>query len=499
MKINSIIMNLSFVALWGFSMFLVHDQNYARSGVDELSEYQTTSSPQIGDQRWFDVYINSKKIGYAMNSFNRTSLGYMFKDYSLLRIPMAGVVREVLMDFYAVVDDDFSLKSFTFGLTSGDYSTNIYGQVENVYLELKIQSDDDHSTLMLPAGNGIYFPGTVPLLLASKGFPRGQFTLPGLDPFTLTSSVITVVVGEKQQVNVGGKNYETYQVVLTTSGVSSTMWITPDGAVVKEEEAAGMSMTLTTKQKALDIPDINPDWDILRNLAVGVDGEIDNPREATYLKVELSGIEPTGFNLDDDFQKVVSAIPLVLEINPEGWLEQKRQSPDLSLLNKLSSPEAFIQSDDPRIIRQARLIIDGLEDDSLKIVALTDWVYANIEKDLAVSLPSAIDVLRVRRGDCNEHTFLFTAMARAVAVPAKICLGIVYNDGLFFYHAWSAVYIGGRWLPIDPTFGQHIADATHIKLLEGGVESQAGLMRAVGNLHVRIIDYSTSISLTENR
>lgn len=499
MNVKPLIINLLFVALWGFSMFFVYSRNYARSSADGLLEYRTTSSPQTGEQRWFDVSINGKKIGYAMNSFNKTPLGYVFKDYSLLRIPMAGVLREVLMDFYAIVGYDFSLKSFTFGLTSGDYSTNIFGHVNGMYLELKIQSIGDHSSLALPVSEGVYFPGTVPLLLASKGFPDGEFTLPGLDPFTLTRSDIVVTVGEKQQIKVGGKSYEAYQVVMTTSGVSSTMWITPDGVVVREEGVAGMNMVLTTKQKALDIPDVSLEWDILRSLAVKVDGEIDNPREVTYLKVELTGIEPTGFNLSDDFQRVVSVTPLVLEISSEGLLQQKSQSPKSSLLEKLTKPEAFIQSDDPRIIRQAKLVVADLDDDSLKVVALTDWVYSNIEKDLAVSIPSAVDVLRVRRGDCNEHTFLFTALARAAAIPTKICLGIVYKDGLFYYHAWPAVYIGYRWLAVDPTFGQHVADATHIKLLEGGVESQAGLMRVVGNLRVRVISYSAYKTVAENR
>jgi hypothetical protein len=499
MNVKSLILNTTFISLWCFSMFLVYNHNYARSGSDELLEYRTTSSPEIGDQRWFDVCINGKKIGYAMNSFSKSSLGYVFKDYSLLRIPMAGVLREVLMDFYAVVDHDFSLKSFTFGLTSGDYSTDIFGQVNGMYLELKVQSIDDHSSLALPAGGGIYFPGTVPLLLASKGFPDGKFTLPGFDPFTLTRSSIEVNVGEKQQIRVGGKSYEAYQVIVTTLGVTSTMWVTADGAVVKEEESAGMSMALTTKQKALDIPDISLEWDVLGSLAVGVDVEIENPREVTYLKVELIGIEPTGFNLDGDFQRVVSAVPLVLEISSEELLPYERQSPDSGQLDRFTKPEAFIQSDDPRIVHQAKLVEADLDDDSLKIVALTDWVYSNIEKDLSISLPSAVDVLRVRRGDCNEHTFLFTAMARAMAIPTKICMGIVYKDGLFYYHAWPAVYIDRRWLPVDPTFGQHIADATHIKLLEGGVESQAGLMRVVGNLSVRVINYSISKTVAEKR
>jgi len=499
MNVKSLIISLLFVVPWGFSMILVYNNNYARPSSDELFEYRTTSSPQTGSQRWFDVSINGKKIGYAMNSFDKTPLGYVFKDYSLLRIPMAGVLREVLMDFYAVVDHDFSLKSFTFGLTSGDYSTDIFGQVNGIYLEVKVQSIDDHSSLVLPASEGIYFPGTVPLLLASKGIPGGKFTLPGFDPFTLTRSHIEVNVGEKQQIRVAGKSYEAYQVVVTASGVSSTMWITPDGAVVKEEESAGMSMTLTTKEKALDIPDVSLEWDVLGSLAVGVDVEIENPRELTYLKVELIGIEPTGFNLDDDFQRVVSITPLVLEVSSKELLPYERRSPDSDQLDKFTKPEAFIQSNDSRIVNQAKLVVANFDDDSLKVVALTDWVYSNIEKDLSISLPSAIDVLRVRRGDCNEHTFLFTAMARAISIPAKICLGIVYKEGLFYYHAWPAVYINGRWLPVDPTFGQHMADATHIKLLEGGVESQAGLMRVVGNLSVKVMNCSTSKTVAESR
>jgi transglutaminase-like putative cysteine protease len=118
---------------------------------------------------------------------------------------------------------------------------------------------------------------------------------------------------------------------------------------------------------------------------------------------------------------------------------------------------------------------------------LSDWVYENVRKDYSVSLPSAVDVLEVKKGDCNEHTALFAALARAVGVPTKICIGLVYKDGVFFYHAWPAVYIGG-WKPIDPTFGQTTSDATHIKLLEGGFDRQADLMRVVGKVTVTIIE-----------
>ncbi len=110
-------------------------------------------------------------------------------------------------------------------------------------------------------------------------------------------------------------------------------------------------------------------------------------------------------------------------------------------------------------------------------------------KDYAISLPSAVDVLEVKKGDCNEHTSLYTALARAAGLPSKICIGIVYKDGVFYYHAWPAVHLDG-WRPLDPTFGQDIADATHIKLLEGGFERQAELMRVVGKISIQVLETS---------
>ncbi len=495
MNFKSLLINLSFFAAWIFSMVLVYSQNYAGAGSSELTRLQTVSSPQIDTQRWFDVSINGNKIGYAMNSYSETSLGYVFKDYSLLRLPMAGVIREVLMDFYAVVNDDFSIKAFTFGLTSGEYSTDVFGSVKNSFMELKIQTGEHVSELVIPAGEGLYLPAVIPLLLASKGFPPGEYSLPSLDPISLTVSDVIVTIGAKEKIKVNGETYEAYRLDISSSGVSSTMWVASDGAIVKDEEAAGMKMTLTSKEKALDIPDTDPEWDILKTLAVSADKEIENPRETHFMKVELTGIEPAGFNLADDFQRIVSTAPLVMEINPGGHYRTAEAVQSVSSLADFLEPESFIQSDHPRIIRQAKLITDNIQDDSLKTLALVEWVYKNIEKDFEVSLPSAIEVLRVRRGDCNEHSALFTALARAVDIPTKICLGIVYNEGMFYYHAWPAVFVNNRWRPIDPTFGQNTADATHIKLLEGGYDSQASLMRVVGKLKVKIIDVSTIISI----
>jgi transglutaminase-like putative cysteine protease len=50
-----------------------------------------------------------------------------------------------------------------------------------------------------------------------------------------------------------------------------------------------------------------------------------------------------------------------------------------------------------------------------------------LDKKPTVSLPSAREVLRTKVGDCNEHTALYVAMARAAGLPARIAVGLAYS------------------------------------------------------------------------
>ena len=54
-------------------------------------------------------------------------------------------------------------------------------------------------------------------------------------------------------------------------------------------------------------------------------------------------------------------------------------------------------------------------------------------------------------------------------------------------HAWPEVYVG-KWVAVDPTFGQFPADATHIRLVEGGLDRQVTVVKLVGKLKVKILE-----------
>ncbi len=473
------------VALWAISMTLVFEENYATSVSTDLSDISIGNSGAEEFQTWMNITMGSDKIGYTVQSLTDTPLGYILKDYSLIKLPMGGVVREVYLDSYAVLKLDYSLKNFTFGLVSGDYTTDIFGEVRNDKLIVKMRSGNSESVASFDASKGIYLPAVVPLLARARGFPQGKFELPTFDPFSLITDDLEIFIAPEENVQTELGDGRGHRITVGFSGVTSYMWVDDKGRVLRQEEVGGMAMVLTDKERALDMPAVAGNGkDLLIELAVPCNGIIPNPRHLKSLTVEIEGIEPEFFDLEDDFQTVVSVDPLVLEVHPHR-LKPSVLEDSASFL----SSQLFLQVDDPRIVRAAQKIIEDVTDPATKAGLIGQWVYENIEKDLTISLPSAVDILEVRKGDCNEHTSLYTALARSVGLPTKICVGIVYKDGYFYYHAWPAVFLGS-WLPMDPTFGQEVADAAHIKLLEGGFERQTDLMRVVGKISVTILDYS---------
>jgi transglutaminase-like putative cysteine protease len=120
---------------------------------------------------------------------------------------------------------------------------------------------------------------------------------------------------------------------------------------------------------------------------------------------------------------------------------------------------------------------------------LNRWTYEALEKKPVVSIPSAVEVLKQRVGDCNEHTTLFTALARAAGIPTRMAAGIVFLREGFYYHAWPEVWLGDAWTAVDPTFNQFPADATHIRFVTGNIDRQADILKLVGKLRVDVLEY----------
>jgi len=87
-------------------------------------------------------------------------------------------------------------------------------------------------------------------------------------------------------------------------------------------------------------------------------------------------------------------------------------------------------------------------------------------KELELGFATAPEVARNPSGDCTEHTVLAIALLRRLGVPARAAIGWagleIGSETALGLHSWVEVKIGGRWIPIDPTFDQAPAGAFRI-------------------------------------
>ena len=147
-----------------------------------------------------------------------------------------------------------------------------------------------------------------------------------------------------------------------------------------------------------------------------------------------------------------------------------------------ATPE--VDHDDPRIQKLAAEIVGGTKGIYAASRKIEEAVYRRLAKVYGSSRDRATEVLDAGKGDCTEHTLLFVALARAAGIPARQVHGLVYaryGDGVdaLYWHAWPEVLAGTEWIALDPTFGQPVADATHLALGHGSQVDTVGLMGAI--------------------
>jgi len=207
---------------------------------------------------------------------------------------------------------------------------------------------------------------------------------------------------------------------------------------------------------------------------------IHDPRGVRGLALRIEGIDLDPVETEGVGQRYVGAHEL--EISDLSKATAGPADPDAA---RYLGPEPLLESDAPEIVAEAQKAVGALTDPRARAEKIARYVNALLEKKPTMSLPSALEVLRTKVGDCNEHTALYVAMARAQGLPARIAVGLVYLRGAFYYHAWAEVYLEeakgrGLWLAVDPTLNEFPADATHVRLARGGLDKQAAILPLIG-------------------
>jgi transglutaminase-like putative cysteine protease len=485
------------LAAWVGCMTLVVNRSYLQASPGFLSENLARYGPTAV---WHGVYYRGEKIGFTVRQTTRTEEGFELLEEGQLQMSLLGATTAAAMRTSARVDANFELKSFDFSLDPGTGAIKIRGTVEQpspsgaarrVIVEIASGADTRSQVIELaePPAMMLNFSRR----LANSGLvPGARHRWMMFDPATLTNAPVDAVIGGRAAVRAGDTNVPAFRVEMTFKGVQTTAWVTDTGEVVREESPLGLMTIREPAEMARRLAvSRRVQTDLLRLSAVVpiMKQRIDEPRDVRRLRFKLTGADLTSPDLQGAGQTIADS---VVEVVDARTLTAGPRDPGAA---QHIDPEPLIESDDPEIRAEAERAIAGAEGDRARAERLTRHVNAMLDKKPTVSLPSAREVLRTRVGDCNEHTALYVAMARAVGIPARIAVGLAFVRGVqgaFYYHAWPEVYIeeggGGLWLPVDPTFNQFPADATHVRLARGGLDQQTAIVPMMGRLRIEVLD-----------
>jgi len=432
------------------------------------------------NETWMNILQNDRKIGYSHRRFIPRDGGYDMTDTTYLRLNTMGMIQDLHMRTKAVLNPDLTLSGFDFTLRSNLFDFNARGEVRDKTLFVQVGDQK----MEIPVTDGLYLTGGILDAVGNADLKVGETrTFSVFDPATLGRRPVRVTAEGEEFLDIMGRRQKTLKLSIDFMGASQTAWIGENGSVVQEQGLMGITLKQVTQQEAFDGLPLSPSQDLTRIVSVPSNAVIVRPAALSRLQVHITGVGDSLF-LDGGRQILKNRI---LTINRE----QVPDPPEIVTddLREFLAPSPFIESDHPDILSQVSRIVSPKDTPLEKVKKLTAWIYENIEKRPVLSVPTALQTLKNRMGDCNEHAVLLAAMARAAGIPAQIEAGMVYLKGRFYYHAWNALYLD-RWVTVDALMNQIPADVTHIRFVRGEPAQQIDLMGVIGTVKLKILEKS---------
>lgn len=450
------------------------------------------ASPAIPLERWphpevwTGVVFNGEKVGFTRRAVRAATDApgrFEIESEAAIRLRFLGIDKRLALRSLDRVRADLTLESFRYSHEIDGSSLEVEGTSDRKVLEFSVRNSSGVEQHSVPLDKPLYPSSVLTMLPAAKGLAVGD------------TASYAVFNGETQSVAEAEQEVQAWQsseffaglafrVLTRLHGLETLTWISPDGRPLFERGLNGVMISALEDEArarrylveaSLSRQDALVDFSLLRA------GPIKDPRRVSRLEIALEDVPP-GFAVPQGGGQRCSRAGRRLDCIVDRAAPPARDDPARYLKATLAAPSNLGE-----IKVLASRISQGEKDPDKVIASLLAWIDANIAKE-AIDGFSAVDVLRERRAECQGHSYLLAAFARALAIPARIVNGIVYSEahGGFLYHTWNELWIeGSGWRPVDATFAQAHADATHLRLLEGETAAELlPLATLVGRIRV---------------
>jgi hypothetical protein len=300
-----------------------------------------------------------------------------------------------------------------------------------------------------------------------------------------------------EKVKVGGSDIQLPKMVL---------WLDDKYAALRSESELPGLGRLTLYRTSRDVaekegaaPALLPDLGL--TTLVSLKKPIDRPHEAKEIvyHITVKGDDDPMTTFARDARQEVrnvkgNTFELVVRAAREPAAGAEAAPPGKELLES----SYFLDSADTRVKRLAARIVGAETDPLAKARKIEKWVSENMRPSSSIGFATASQVCRDLQGDCRQHAMLTAALCRAVGVPARTAVGLVYVEDrergpVLGFHMWTEVYVRGQWFGVDATLGQGSVGAGHLKITDHAwrdIQPLAPLLpvtRVLGKIQVEVV------------
>ena len=503
------------LALWLAGLGVLARRELFQPAGDRLQQAALRVNPGAV---YFAVMQGDRHIGFASSTIDTTATGIETIDYFVADLPVAGKLRRTAARSTVKLTRALALLGFDVQVQSEAGPFRVQGgPAGDSALSVVVTTDDGPpDTTRVPIDGPVVLPTLVPLVVALGERPEvgKRYTVSTFDPAGLATRDVTVqvqaestfVFADSAAFDATARRWRAARqdsvrawrlTSDATPGSGLSTWVDEQGRVVQLEPMAGIALRRMAYELAFSnwrlgagSDTVSADRDIYETTAISARARLDD-RTYERMVVRLENVPLVGYDLAGDRQ-TLRGDTLVIErerrplpdpaytVPEPGGVFRRRFAAELA-------PEPLLQSSNFEIMRLAARIRGAETDPRVVAERINRWVHDSVRKSITVGVPNALQVLRTRSGDCNEHTQLYLALARASGIPARAAAGLAWVDGKFYYHAWPEVWLG-KWTAVDPTFGQFPADAAHLRFVIGGLGRQVELLRLIGALDLDVVE-----------
>lgn len=234
-----------------------------------------------------------------------------------------------------------------------------------------------------------------------------------------------------------------------------------------------------------------------------VNANIRLPQERLVEKIRLKiiakhpGVVWPDFSADNQTVQETTPDHVILEVRRS--VPHNREVRPVAITTALRpylQPNALLQSDDEGVRQIASSVVHEGDSAWEAARALQRWTAENMHFDLGIAVVPASEVAKDHGGTCFGYSVLLGSLARAAGIPSRVRIGLVYAGGIWGGHAWVELLIGNEWISIDGAlYAPGPADAARFSVFtssleEGTVGTLGGLGQVLGNVDIKILEYT---------